>query len=115
MDIFSRFWGKFGQRSNLQKHRMFTDPEDFFKLVADSTIDINSIDFLTDEAIMVSYSPATEDCEDTLPNTNVVIGKQMVTVAVYILYLVFSGVHDSTGAAQAVRVHGRTPRETVLH
>ena len=49
-------------------------------MVADSMIDINSIDFLTDEAIMVSYSPATEDCEDTLPNTNVVIGKQMVTV-----------------------------------
>ena len=52
---------------------MFTDPEDFFDVTADPSIDLKDLTFLTEEAIMVGYSPISEEFQDTLKNGNVVI------------------------------------------
>ena len=71
--MLNSFWGKFGQRTNLQKHRLFADAQEFFKLVGDPLIDLRTLDFLTKESVLAGYSPASEDCEETLPSGNVVI------------------------------------------
>ena len=32
---------------------------------------LRALDFLTEESLLVGYSPASEDCEETLPSGNV--------------------------------------------
>ena len=52
---------------------MYTNYEDFLKDRVDPTIDLTSVNKLTEEAIMAGFSASKEECEDTHINGNVVI------------------------------------------
>ena len=52
---------------------MYTEAEKFIRDGVDPTLELRSIDKLTDEAIMAGFGAVSEDCEETLTNGNVVI------------------------------------------
>ena len=52
---------------------MLSDLAPYFKLMADPLLQVKTLDFLTEETVMVGYSAATEECEEALANTNIAI------------------------------------------
>ena len=61
-----------GQRSNLKKTELITDLRDCFKRIDDPRITVTSIVEMGSEAVMVTTSPASEECEEETGCANVV-------------------------------------------
>ena len=66
------FWGKFGQRNNLTKTEYFAEPESFFGIISNPTLEVKNVDFPHEFLAQVQYVHA-DDYLEVLPNTNVVI------------------------------------------
>ena len=52
---------------------LVTDLCEFYKILTDKTKTVDNVVELTQEAVLVTTSPAETEFEDCLPNTNVVI------------------------------------------
>ena len=71
--LLIRLWGKFGQRSNFGKSEVIRDPSRWFQLQADPAIEVKDVEFIGEEAMLVSYGPASEEVEEMMPYTNMFI------------------------------------------
>ena len=52
---------------------MYTNVDDFNRDGTDPTLKLKGLTFLTEQAVMAGFKAATEDCQETLTNGNVVI------------------------------------------
>ena len=57
------FWGKLGQKTNMSKTEIVSDPEKYFKIVGDKNLIIKSIFPLGDGVMAVSYKSREETAE----------------------------------------------------
>jgi len=54
------FWGKFGQRSNQTKTEIISKPKRWYQVLLDKKLEVDSIVFLTDDLVEVSYKKINE-------------------------------------------------------
>lgn len=62
------FWGKFGQSCNLSKTQYITEPQQFFKLLSDSTVSVADALLISDETLQVTYKK-----EETISNLRLIL------------------------------------------
>ena len=53
--ICNTLWGKMCQRNDLEKHVYISNPEEFFQLVDDDTLEVRDIHWITEELVFVRY------------------------------------------------------------
>ncbi|KAK5650251.1 hypothetical protein RI129_001280 [Pyrocoelia pectoralis] len=70
--MLNSFWGKFGQRENLVRCDIVSEPKDFFKLLANPLIQIQSIMPVSDDVMVVNWD-RVEGEGDPLQTVNVAI------------------------------------------
>ena len=58
--ILNSFWGKFGQRDNMNQSLYISDPEKYFKMLTDKTVEINDIRLVNDEMVFLEYKHKNE-------------------------------------------------------
>ena len=88
------FWGKFAQNSDKQfKTETFFEPELFFKLISDDTIEVNDAFLVSDHAIQVKYKNKSE-LKSECSNSNVVIASFVTSYARIELYKIMSQLGD---------------------
>ncbi|XP_031355210.1 uncharacterized protein LOC116179552 [Photinus pyralis] len=70
--FLNSFWGKFGQRDNLTKTAIVSEPEQFFQMLTDPAVELNSIIPVNDETLIVNWT-LPEEAVEPLRTTNVVL------------------------------------------
>ena len=75
--MLNSLWGKFAQRSNLPKVKIFSDPLQMEKFLADSRFELLGVTFLTPNRLLVNYKYAKD--EDAGPGRTSTAIAAMVT------------------------------------
>ena len=70
--MLNSFWGKFGQGSNKSQVQAMTEPSEFFTLVCDDSVQVQTIRIVNEEMVEV-VSKKTEEESTVNPNINVFI------------------------------------------
>lgn len=87
--ILNSFWGKFGQRSNLEKVKYFNnnyeDLAEYFNCVNDYSLDIKKLSLLHEHMVSLTYS-TKEDFLIELPHVSVIIAIYVTAQARLKLY-----------------------------
>ena len=79
------FWGKFGQRNNMEKTSYVKDPKDFYALLTQDDKVVKQVTFVNEEMIRINWVQH-EDLVDVLPNTNVILAAYTMAQARLKLY-----------------------------
>ena len=79
------FWGKFGQRNNMEKTSYFKDPKEFYNLLTEDDKVVKHVTFVNEEMIRINWVQH-EDLVDVLPNTNVILAAYTTAQARLKLY-----------------------------
>ena len=53
--ICNTLWGKMCQRDDLEKHMYISNPEEFFQLVDDDTVEVRDMHWISEELVFVRY------------------------------------------------------------
>ena len=83
--MLNSFWGKFGQRSNLQQVDITDDPRIYFDKLTSDREDETSVNFLSDDAVEMRWK-LKEEFFETSTKTNVVIAAYTTSQARLKLY-----------------------------
>ncbi|XP_031342123.1 uncharacterized protein LOC116170010 [Photinus pyralis] len=83
--FLNSFWGKFGQRDNLSKTSIISEAEEFFKMLTDPSMEVNSIIPVNDETLIVNWT-LPEEAVEPLKTTNVVLAAYTTANARLVLY-----------------------------
>ena len=70
--ILNGFWGKYGQRSDMKKHKYVRSQAEFLSYLLDETILLNDFHIVNEDLMVINYGkqkPFIEEC----PTSNVVI------------------------------------------
>ena len=78
-------WGRFSMRNNLGKTKLTESPDEFRKLVDDDRLDIHSVDMVSDEMMLISYTRREEFVEEA-PTSNIFVSLWTTSSARLILY-----------------------------
>lgn len=78
--ILNSFWGKLGQRENQPKTAIINDSGEFFGMLADPSIAINSVLLINEKTLVVNWEHRGE-AADQLATVNVVIAAYVTTQA----------------------------------
>ncbi|XP_055374404.1 uncharacterized protein LOC129607410 [Condylostylus longicornis] len=83
--MLNSFWGKFGQRENLQKTSIINQPRELYNLLTNPSIEVCYIFPVNEENIIVNWQ-YKEEVMDSLPTVNVCIAAYTTTQARLKLY-----------------------------
>ncbi|KAJ8962385.1 hypothetical protein NQ318_018369 [Aromia moschata] len=83
--ILNSFWGKLGQRENQPKTKIVRDPSEFFGMLIDPGIFVNSALPINEDTLVVNWEQK-EEAYDILSTVNVVIAAYVTTQARLKLY-----------------------------
>lgn len=83
--ILNSFWGKFGQRENQPRTKIVNDPSEFFDMLTNPSVYVNSALPINDDTLIINYEYREEAC-DPLTTVNVVIAAYVTTQARLKLY-----------------------------
>lgn len=83
--MLNSFWGKFGQRENMQQTQLIHQPSDLFALVTNPSIVVNTMTILTDDVLLTSWERVEEDIAQ-LKSVNVAIAAYTTSNARLELY-----------------------------
>ncbi|KAG5865699.1 hypothetical protein JTB14_014529 [Gonioctena quinquepunctata] len=83
--ILNSFWGKFGQRENQPKTSIVNQSAEFFKMLSNPTIYVNTVLPVNENTLIVNWKYRKEAC-DSLPTVNVVIAAFITAQARLKLY-----------------------------
>lgn len=83
--ILNSFWGKLGQRENQPKTKIVNKPDEFFAMLCDPNIEINTVLPINDETLIVNYE-FKEESYDQLPTVNVCLAAYTTAQARLKLY-----------------------------
>ncbi|KAK4874279.1 hypothetical protein RN001_013639 [Aquatica leii] len=83
--MLNSFWGKFGQRENLTQTSIITNPREFFKLLTDPDVEVQSLIPVDDEVIILSWN-RRDDSVKPLKTVNVAIAAYTTAFARLELY-----------------------------
>ena len=70
--MLNSFWGKFGQRSNMQQVDIVDEPTVYFEKLTSDQEDVTAVNFISDEAVEMRWKYKEEFVESNI-KTNVVI------------------------------------------
>ena len=65
-------WGKFGQRNNMNHTKFVTEVSEFYKILLDDTLEVQNLNFVTDEMVEMSYIQKDMFVDNSY-NTNIFI------------------------------------------
>ncbi|KAK9696078.1 hypothetical protein QE152_g32145 [Popillia japonica] len=68
--VITSFWGKLGQRENQSKTTIVNDPAQFFSLLTNPTINVNTVQTINENTLVVNWEHK-EDVYDPVPTVNV--------------------------------------------
>ncbi|KAG5861535.1 hypothetical protein JTB14_030294 [Gonioctena quinquepunctata] len=83
--ILNSFWGKFGQRENQPKTSIVNQSAEFFRMMSNPTIYVNTVLPVNEDTLIVNWEYREEAC-DSLPTVNVVIAAFVTAQARLKLY-----------------------------
>lgn len=83
--MLNSFWGKFGQRENQSKTAIIRQPLEYFNLMYDPAIDINSVEEVDEDTLIITYEQKDE-AADPLTTVNVCIAAYTTAQARLKLY-----------------------------
>ena len=83
--MLNSFWGKFGQRTNMQRLSHIADPAEFFDMLTNDEQTITGINFINDDIVELRWKYCDEFVEST-GRTNVVIAAYTTALARLKLY-----------------------------
>lgn len=83
--LLNSFWGKMGQRENQLKTKIVHNPEEFFNMMCDTSIEICNILPVNDQTLIVNFE-YREETFDILPTVNVCIAAYVTAQARLKLY-----------------------------
>lgn len=83
--MLNSFWGKFGQRSNMQQVDIVEDPKMFFEKLTSDREEVTSVNFVSEESVEMRWK-YKEDFVETSSKTNVVIAAYTTAQARLKLY-----------------------------
>jgi len=83
--MLNSFWGKFGQRSNMQQVNIIDDPKTFFDKLTSDREEVTSVNFVSEDAVELRWK-YREDFVETSTKTNVVIAAYTTSQARLKLY-----------------------------
>ncbi len=83
--MLNSFWGKFGQRSNMQQVDIVEDPQVYFDKLTSDHEDVTVVNFVSDEAVEMRWK-FKEDFVEANCKTNVVIAAYTTSLARLKLY-----------------------------
>lgn len=83
--ILNSFWGKFGQRENQPKTSIVNDPKEFFNMLVNPSIIVNSVLPVGENTLIVNWE-YIEEASNPLTTVNVVIAAYVTTQARLKLY-----------------------------
>ncbi|EFA12679.1 hypothetical protein TcasGA2_TC010703 [Tribolium castaneum] len=58
--MLNSFWGKFGQRENLQKTSIVSQPKDLYDILSNPSLVVNSITIINPDVLLVTYEQVEE-------------------------------------------------------
>jgi hypothetical protein len=79
------FWGKFGQSCNLSKTQYIAEPQQFFKLLSDSTVSVTDALLISDETLQVTYEKE-ENYIESPAHASIIIASWVTSYARLELY-----------------------------
>ncbi|XP_018573827.1 uncharacterized protein LOC108912895 [Anoplophora glabripennis] len=83
--ILNSFWAEFGQRENQAKTRIIRNPDEFFSMLTNPSIYVNSVLPINEDSLVVNWEHIDE-AADMLSTVNVVIASYITTQARLKLY-----------------------------
>ncbi|XP_052806406.1 uncharacterized protein LOC128235642 [Mya arenaria] len=83
--MLNAFWGKFGQRSNMQQVDIVDDPQTYFDKLTSDREEVTSVNFVSEEAVEMRWK-YKEDFVETNSKTNVIIAAYTTSQARLKLY-----------------------------
>ena len=81
--MLNSFWGKFGQRSNMQPVEIVSEPALFFNKLTSDQEDVTAVNFISDEAVEMRWKYKEEFVESNI-KTNVVIAAYTTAQALFL-------------------------------
>lgn len=61
--ILNSFWGKFGQRENQPRTKIINDPSEFFDMLTNPSVYVNSALPINDDTLIINYEYREEACD----------------------------------------------------
>lgn len=83
--MLNSFWGKMGQRENQPKTSIVNDPSEFFGMLTNPSIAVNSVLPVGEDTLIVNWAHI-EDAADSLTTVNVCVAAYVTTQARLKLY-----------------------------
>ena len=83
--IVCSHWGKFGQRSNKTQVTYVDEPVEFVRLMSDTSVSVSDVQYVNESHVAV-YWCKTDDFDEGLPHTNVVLAAYTTAAARLKLY-----------------------------
>lgn len=92
--ILNSFWGKFGQRSDMQKHKYVRSQAEFLSYLLDETTILSDFHIVNEDLLVINYGKESEFIEDC-PTSNVTIASFTTCWARLKLYEILQAVGRS--------------------
>ncbi|KAK9720169.1 hypothetical protein QE152_g22256 [Popillia japonica] len=83
--VITSFWGKLGQRENQSKTTIVNEPAQFFSLLTNPTINVNTVQTINENTLVVNWEHK-EEVYDPLPTVNVCLAAYTTAQARLKLY-----------------------------
>ncbi|CAH1104349.1 unnamed protein product [Psylliodes chrysocephalus] len=91
--MLNSFWGKFGQRQNQSRTSIINNPAEFFGMMSNPSLYINTVLPVNDTTIIVNWE-YREEASESLSTVNVVIAAFVTTLARLKLYSYLEKLED---------------------
>jgi hypothetical protein len=79
-------WGKLTERNNRTRTKMITDPQELYRFLATSGIEVAALVFANDDIVCASWRYIAEEKVSNLRHTNEIIGAYVTAGARIHLY-----------------------------